>query len=97
MLSNQTADLHTRSLNLLAVSQEQQILNQPHTRHDSDEIELRDSEDGNDEEHSDDCEFNSLEGNARPNSSSRLPKTQTKFNQTVDQLNSMNRRLDLSN
>ena len=64
-------------------------LNQPHERVDSDEIELRDSEDG-DEEPDDDCEFNSLEGNARPKEST-VPKTQTKFNQTVDQLNNMNK------
>ena len=53
-------------------------LNQPHERVDSDEIELKDSEDG-DEEPSDDCEFDSLEGNARPKEST-VPKTQTKFN-----------------
>ncbi len=51
-------------------------------RADSDEIELKSSNDGCDEG-SDDCEFESLEGKALPDMS-RIPKTQTKFNQTVD-------------
>ena len=42
---------------------------------DSDEIELKDSEeDGLTDDNSDDCEFNSLEGNTRP-CDSRVPKT----------------------
>ena len=59
-----------RSVHLL---QPQEQSYQPHERHDSDEIELKDSEDGL-TDNSDDCEFNSLEGNARP-SGSRIPKT----------------------
>ena len=82
-------------------------MNQPHERLDSDEIELKDSEDGcfNEEysdtdnlnipEDSDDCEFNSLEGKMRP-SQSRIPTTQAKFNQNIEQLNKMNR-LDVAN
>ena len=44
---------------------------------DSDEIELKDSEedgDGLTDDNSDDCEFNSLEGNTMP-CDSRVPKT----------------------
>lgn len=44
---------------------------------DSDEIELRDSD--FEEENSDDCEFNSLEGNVRPQES-RVPPSKAKFN-----------------
>ena len=59
-------------------SSEQSALFQPHDRLDSDEIELKDS-DIDEEVSEDDCEFNSLEGNTRPQES-RLPKTQPKFN-----------------
>ena len=60
-------------------------MHQPYERNDSDEIELKDSESGDDD--NSDCEFNSLEGNARPTGS--LPKSQTKFNQ-INELNKMN-------
>jgi len=82
---------HQSSINLVQSTSSQ--LRQPHERVDSDEIILHDSEDGFDD--TDDCEFNSLEGNNLP-SESRVPMTQTKFNQTVDQLNQLNK-LDAQN
>ena len=80
---SENSDRHMASVNLFA-SQENasSLLNQPYARQDSDEIELRDSE-----EDDDDCEFGTLEGNNDTTSGSRVPKTQTMFNQGIDQLN----------
>ena len=71
------------------------MLNQPRERVDSDEIELRDSEDGCDE--TDDCEFSSLEGKVMPNEH-YLPRTQT-ITSSVEQLNRLKHqnRLDANN